>query len=261
MIAGEVRDIKDRNKKKKQKKSSMDFADPLGATGTDFPAPSAPSIDEEEPQVATVVSPDPPSRAGSSSSPTTPVAPPKLWSKSVQTRCRKWRLSLGEKQSSSSRAAFWSEHDRWREQVLQSPISVRVKEPKKEGGWGRSYVTYLITCDPMGYQVRRRYSDFVWLRDILTKRYVGILIAALPEKGGVGFNKSNFVPLRMRALGIFLEKVVKNPYLKSDTTVMDFLSITKQKEGTKRRRRRLLNRRIQIQRRAATWARQSGWRP
>ena len=34
----------------------------------------------------------------------------------------------------------------------------------------------------MGYYVRRRYSDFLWLRTTLGARYVGILVAALPEK-------------------------------------------------------------------------------
>ena len=81
----------------------MAFADPLGATGTDFPAPSAPSIDEEESQVAQVVSPDPPSRAGSSNGPTTPVAPPEAVAQVGADAVHEVeRLSLGEKQSSSS---------------------------------------------------------------------------------------------------------------------------------------------------------------
>eukprot|EP01035_Chromulina_nebulosa_P019160 gene19160-25002_t len=35
--------------------------------------------------------------------------------------------------------------------------------------------------EPLGYSVKRRYNDFVWLREILTSRYLGLFIPALPS--------------------------------------------------------------------------------
>lgn len=130
--------------------------------------------------------------------------------------------------SRQSNQKFWDDHINWQRQVLKTHWRAAVRDPQSSGGF-RSYTHYEVALQPMGYSVRRRYSDFLWLQETLSHRYVGVLVSSLPPKGGVMKGK-NFLKLRMRALGIFLEKVIRNPYLRSDTSLMDFFSITDSKK-------------------------------
>jgi len=74
------------------------------------------------------------------------------------------------------------------------------------------HVNYLVRTEPYTYLVRRRYSDFVWLRETLVSRYVGLLVPSLPPKTftqAKSNDGSNHVKQRMRMLGLFLEKLVE----------------------------------------------------
>lgn len=124
--------------------------------------------------------------------------------------------------------SFWRDHTEWQRQVLATDWQASVKNPIKSGGFS-SYVSYEVALQPMGYSVRRRYSDFKWLQDILQTRYVGILISPLPPKEGM-MSKKGFLKLRMRHLNIFMSKLISNPYIRSDTSVMDFFSVAEPKQ-------------------------------
>ena len=71
---------------------------------------------------------------------------------------------------------FWEAHFAWIDSVLDNLIHVTVKDPVQAA---RSFmnpnppIKYLVVTEPLGYAVRRRYSDFLWLRDTLAKRFVG----------------------------------------------------------------------------------------
>ena len=52
-----------------------------------------------------------------------------------------------------------------------------------EGGFfSRSYVTYSINTIPFNFNVRKRYSDFEWLRNILGIIYPHMIIPPMPKK-------------------------------------------------------------------------------
>ena len=52
-----------------------------------------------------------------------------------------------------------------------------------EGGcFSRSYVTYSINTIPFNFNVRKRYSDFEWLRNILGIIYPHMVIPPMPKK-------------------------------------------------------------------------------
>ena len=122
--------------------------------------------------------------------------------------------------------------------MLASPLVVKIDEPEYSSHKFNPYITYRVSSEPMGYYVRRRYSDFAWLRETLSARYVGVLVAALPEKKAFSsWQKDNFIKLRMRALSIFMDRVILNPYLKSDVSLMDFLSISDAKEWEKAKKK------------------------
>ena len=48
-------------------------------------------------------------------------------------------------------------------------VVIKISQPKLVEGnfFTKSYITYLIETNPIGIQVRRRFSDFFWLHDIL----------------------------------------------------------------------------------------------
>jgi sorting nexin-7/30/sorting nexin-8 len=55
-------------------------------------------------------------------------------------------------------------------------LKIVISSPEKvEGGlFSSAYVTYLVTTTPLNFVVRRRYSDFEWLRKILTTLFPGV---------------------------------------------------------------------------------------
>lgn len=99
------------------------------------------------------------------------------------------RSSLGDAGSNGGGAAAaaptgsWS--TAWEHCEAQSTtpvLRVTVSEPQTAGTYMTKYVTYRIMTQPFGFIVRRRYSDFTWLRRVLCMRYTGMLIPSLPPK-------------------------------------------------------------------------------
>lgn len=46
----------------------------------------------------------------------------------------------------------------------------------KGGLFSSSYVSFTIVVKPLGYTVERRFNDFLWLRNILSREYPGIYV-------------------------------------------------------------------------------------
>jgi len=120
------------------------------------------------------------------------------------------------------------------------PLAVTVGEPGKSGTSTLSrHVSYLVTTKPLGYVVRRRFSDFVWLRSVLAARYHGLFIPSLPGKDMVGATykssseveaKSPFICARLLLLRFFTEGLVRLPFVRSDPAFVAFLSTQDEKE-------------------------------
>ena len=90
-------------------------------------------------------------------------------------------------------------------------INIVVSEPQKveEGSLSAvtSYVTYKVSTETnrpgMSYStvsVVRRYSDFVWLSEMLTLTNGGAIIPALPDKSMVSKFGTDFIESRKRSL-------------------------------------------------------------
>ena len=102
------------------------------------------------------------------------------------------------------------------------------KPEKKEGGFfQKSYITYLISTLPVSYKVRRRYSDFTWLRTALQTNFPGNLIPPIPKRNRFGVDpfSDSFVSKRSRGLEKFLNYLSKDPIIKSSQLYFDFLYI------------------------------------
>ena len=118
--------------------------------------------------------------------------------------------------------------------------SIQVGFPEKvEGGFfSKSYVTYLITTAPLNIKVRRRYSDFDWLRQILCNLYIGNVIPTTPRKNKIGSDKFGdaFLQKRMRTLEKFLNYLLLNPVIKYSQIFFDFISIENEADFNKKKK-------------------------
>ena len=107
-------------------------------------------------------------------------------------------------------------------------LEITVSNPeKKDGGFfSKTYVTYLITTMPAVYKVRRRYTDFVWLRTTLLSHFPSNVIPPIPKKNRLGGEKSDAFNLkRARGLEKFMNYLAKDPIIKNSQLFFDFLYI------------------------------------
>jgi len=72
------------------------------------------------------------------------------------------------------------------------------------------YLVYLVKCDPKPkgvVTVARRYSDFVWLRRVLTEEFPALWVPPLPPKKMMGRFDKDFVEGRRLDLQRFLDRI------------------------------------------------------
>ncbi|CAI5658203.1 unnamed protein product [Oreochromis niloticus] len=110
-------------------------------------------------------------------------------------------------------------------------VAVRVQDPRiqNEGSWN-SYVDYKIFLHTNSKAftaktscVRRRYSEFVWLKKKLQKNAGLVPVPDLPGKSFFSFNNEDFLEKRRKGLQIFLDKVVHMTVCLSDSQLHLFL--------------------------------------
>ncbi|XP_049320311.1 sorting nexin-11 isoform X2 [Astyanax mexicanus] len=110
-------------------------------------------------------------------------------------------------------------------------IAVRVQDPRvvNEGSWN-SYVDFKIFLHTNSKAftaktscVRRRYSEFVWLKRKLQKNAGLVPVPDLPGKSVFAFNNTDFIEKRRKGLQNFLDKVVHMTVCLSDSQLHLFL--------------------------------------
>lgn len=100
----------------------------------------------------------------------------------------------------------------------------------KTGFFSKNYINYTITTKPFKYQVNRRYSDFLWLRNILVRDFPGCYIPPLPQKGVKRSFEHDFIQLRMLYLQKFLDAICEHQELTSSLYMLSFLKTKDQKK-------------------------------
>ncbi|KAM6963498.1 sorting nexin-11 [Tautogolabrus adspersus] len=110
-------------------------------------------------------------------------------------------------------------------------VAVRVQDPRvqNEGSWN-SYVDYKIFLHTNSKAftaktscVRRRYSEFAWLRKKLQKNAGLVPVPDLPGKSFFSFSNEDFLEGRRKGLQVFLDKVVHLTVCLSDSQLHLFL--------------------------------------
>lgn len=124
----------------------------------------------------------------------------------------------------TSTSEFWAQERVWQKSVLEKTSVAKVSEPVTVVNTFQNHTTYLVRSTFCIEGVRRRYSDFDWLRDILVARYHGIAVPLLPEKKIAGSTTKAVVDERVQGLENFLALVLANPYLRLDVTLEMFLT-------------------------------------
>lgn len=114
-------------------------------------------------------------------------------------------------------------------QLNDKEIKVEVKNPKsvETGFLTSNYVHYEIETFPFKWLVRRRYSDFEWLRANLIKYHPGRFVPPLPSKklGSRRFEE-RFITRRMGFLQKFLDSLLTNEDFKASEPLFAFLNIS-----------------------------------
>jgi sorting nexin-7/30 len=153
-------------------------------------------------------------------------------------------LGLNEKTSSLS---ISHSHNEWilpttnerneEAEINREQTKIFVCDPKKHKSNLDSFITYLITTQTFNdgvkineLNVRRRYNDFVWLKNLLDIKYPFNIISPLPTKHTLS-NKfhvvaddGDFIRRRMIGLQKFLQRIIDNPVISIDPSVELFLS-------------------------------------
>jgi hypothetical protein len=82
-------------------------------------------------------------------------------------RCHHFLLSLWSPSSVSAHL------QKWQSDVMSSKFDVDVTDPRTDGPRFNTFVTYNLQSTWNTAGVRRRYSDFEWLREVLKYRFHG----------------------------------------------------------------------------------------
>ncbi|XP_063229993.1 sorting nexin-7-like [Bacillus rossius redtenbacheri] len=114
-------------------------------------------------------------------------------------------------------------------------LQVKVDNPQKHLDTLETYITFRIHTrtsraefEEMEYVVRRRYNDFVWLRQKLVEAFPTHLIPPLPAKhtllAQLDRYSKEFIVARMALLHRFLVRVTSHPVLSCDPSLKVFLT-------------------------------------
>ncbi|KAF8969779.1 Sorting nexin mvp1 [Entomortierella lignicola] len=95
--------------------------------------------------------------------------------------------------------------------------------PEKEGIFLFKHTNYIVESKNRQTTVIRRYSDFWWLLEVLSKRFPFRILPNLPPKR-LGVADEVFLARRLRGLTRFINAIVRHPVLKNDPLVVSFLT-------------------------------------
>jgi len=88
--------------------------------------------------------------------------------------------------------------------------TILVKNTEERKTTLSKYLVYMVECDPKPkgvVTVARRYSDFVWLRRVLTEEFPALWVPPLPPKKIMGRFEKDFVQGRRLDLQRFLDRI------------------------------------------------------
>ena len=111
-------------------------------------------------------------------------------------------------------------------------LTIEMKNPNsiETNYFSQNYVLYTLETtiieENKKFIVQRRYNDFLWIREILTKNFPRIFVPPLPgKKMGNRRFENDFILKRMKNLNIFLNKIIINETFKTSNELFSFLTV------------------------------------
>lgn len=122
---------------------------------------------------------------------------------------------------------------------LSQPLKVKISNFEKVTGKtliDPSYIVYVVECETYNSTVRRRYNDFLWLRNNLIKYYPGLYVPSIPSKSMLNdLIDSDFLYKRVKRLNYFFEHLEKQRILSHSIIVKEFLTEDNQVEFSRKK--------------------------
>ena len=111
----------------------------------------------------------------------------------------------------------------------ENKLEIKASEPKIEKGgfFSFSYCTYLLKTSPLNLEVRRRYSDLIWLYNILKTQFINCVIPPFFKKENLDKIK---IDRRIYYIEIFLNNIANHPILRNSKIFYDFISIKEEND-------------------------------
>ena len=116
-------------------------------------------------------------------------------------------------------------------------INIKISSPKKEyestglkGFFMKTlYYTFLVECNELKINKRRRYTDFEWLRKTFVRLFPGYYITPLPLKS-INVDKPDNIEKYQRILQRFINGILEDNLLKNSSLLYLFLSSEKESD-------------------------------
>jgi sorting nexin-7/30/sorting nexin-8 len=89
---------------------------------------------------------------------------------------------------------------------------------------------------PLGYKIRKRYSDFDWLRNILSTVYINCVIPPLCKKNYSDRFSEVLISKRTRAIERFMKGILMHPLMKNSDIFYNFISMQKEADFEKKKK-------------------------
>ena len=111
-------------------------------------------------------------------------------------------------------------------------IEVKLSSPKKvkEGIFSKSFISYVVTTEPLNYQTTKRYSDFSSLRNKLSMIYPNCVLPPLCKKNYGDRFTDALISKRMRSIAKFMQGITIHPVIKNCELLNLFLSVEKKND-------------------------------
>jgi hypothetical protein len=111
-------------------------------------------------------------------------------------------------------------------------LTITISDPiKNDQGMVNSYISYKVNTETTmeGFECRqfsviRRYSDFAWLRQVLSGELPAVIVPPLPEKAVMNRFSPEFVEGRRRALERFVSRCAEHPFIREAEIFKTFIS-------------------------------------
>ena len=118
-------------------------------------------------------------------------------------------------------------------------ITVKLSNPEKVGGgiFSKSFISYTVETLPFGFKTKKRYSDFLWLRNTLSLMYSNCVIPPLCKKNYTDRFSEALINKRTRSIEKFINGLLIHPLIKNSQILYDFLSVQNEADFNKKKKK------------------------